>query len=112
MNKLNPDPAHKFNAEYFDRMYMLDVLHEKHKMDKLTLHKLQQNWEYKDLREKAKAEELVTDTLRDTNKEVQSDFETIYAANDDFEGIKSEIQSNKPIIDKTKVDKLIRFKKW
>jgi hypothetical protein len=114
MNKLNPDSSqHKFNGGYFDKMYMINLLHERYREDQLFLDNnpklIQVVEENKELtNEKQVVEE---------NKETDVLNENIYPSNEIFEVNVSDTLTKfkvnyENLITKKKVDNIIKLKRW
>lgn len=114
MNKLNPDSSqHKFNGGYFDKMYMINLLHERYREDQIFL---DNNPKLIELTQEI--EQSYINPVEETK--VNTEFENIYPNNETFEVDKSTIQLNKVMNEsvvsdtllKKKIDNIIKLKRW
>lgn len=122
MNKLNPDSSqHKFNGGYFDKMYMINLLHERYREDQIFLDnnpKLIDGEIIKEIELTQEIEQSYINPVEETK--VNTEFENIYPNNETFEVDKSTIQLNKVMNEsvvsdtllKKKIDKIIKLKRW
>jgi len=129
MNKLNPDSSqHKFNGGYFDKMYMINLLHEKYREDQIFVDnnpKLIDGEIIKEIEltqeiEQSYINPVIVDLSTSEETKVNTEFENIYPNNETFEVDKSTIQLNKVMNEsvmsdtllKKKIDNIIKLKRW